>query len=80
MEDKNFINKPSLVRLSKIAGVKSLSQDSYDILNKVALDKLEEVIDTCIIVNSQNKNKIISKKDLYSALHLLGYNLTSNTD
>jgi len=80
MEDKNFINKPSLVRLSKIAGVKSLSQDSYDILNKVALDKLEEIVDTCIIVNSQNKNKIISKKDLYSALHILGYNLTSNTD
>jgi histone H3/H4 len=80
MEDKNFINKPSLVRLSKIAGVKSLSQDSYDILNKVALDKLEDIVDACIIVNSQNKKKIISKKDLYSALHILGYNLTSNTD
>jgi len=80
MEDKNFINKPSLVRLSKIAGVKSLSHDSYDILNKVALDKIEDIVHTCIIVNSQNKNKIISKKDLYSALHILGYNLTSNTD
>ena len=80
MEDKNFINKPSLVRLSKIAGVKSLSHDCYDIVNKIAFEKLEEIVKTCLIVNSEHKNKIISKKDLYSALHILGHNLTSNTD
>ena len=80
MEDKNFINKPSAMRLSKIAGVNSLSQDCYDVLNKIALNKLTEIVDTCLIVNSEHKNKIISKKDLYSALQLLGHNLASNTD
>ena len=80
MEDKDFINKPSLMWLSKIAGINSLSQDCYSVLNKIALEKLEDIVKTCLIVNSEHKNKIISKKDLYSALQLLGHNLASNTD
>jgi histone H3/H4 len=76
IESHNLLNKPTVIRLSKIAGIKNVSADSYDILNKVISQKIEEIIDTCLILNSEKKNKIVSKEDLYNSLNLLGYNLT----
>jgi histone H3/H4 len=74
------ITKPSINRLAKRAGVKSLSEDCYDTIRNLIGMELNNIIKTCIIVNSQNQTKTIMVKDLYNALHLLNHNVTESTE
>jgi histone H3/H4 len=74
------ISKPSIKRLSKRAGVKSMSDDSYEVVNKIIEQNLEEIINVVLVINSQNKNKIITKEDLYNALNLKGCNVSYSNE
>jgi len=74
------ITKPSINRLAKRAGVKSLSEDCYETIRNLIGMELNTIIKTCIIVNSQNQTKTIMIKDLYNSLHLLNHNVTESTD
>jgi len=74
------ITKPSLTRLARRAGVKSLSDDCFDTVRNLIGMKLTEVIKTINIVNSEHQTKTIMPSDIYESLHLLNYNVTQSND
>ena len=74
------ITKPSINRLARRAGVKSVSDDCHDTIRNLIGMELNTVIKTVLIVNSQNQTKTIMIKDVYDALHLLNHNITESTD
>ena len=74
------ITKPSITRLSRRSGVKSLSDDCYDEVRDLMNDKLKEIVNAVMIVNSEHNTKTIMVNDIYHALHLLGYNVTQSSE
>ena len=76
----DYLSKPSITRLSRRAGVKSLSDDCHDTIRKLIETKLSEVIQSICIVNSEHNTKTIMVNDVYDALQLLNHNVTSSND
>jgi histone H3/H4 len=74
------ITKPSITRLSRRAGVKSLSDECHDTIRKMIETKLDEILKTVITVNSEHNTKTIMTTDVYEALHLLNQNITISND
>lgn len=74
------ITKPSLTRLARRGGVKSLSDDCFDTVRNLMGMKLSEIIKTVIIVNSEHQTKTIMPQDVYEALQLLNYNITQSNE
>lgn len=72
------LTKPSLTRLARCAGVKSLSDNCYDVLRKLVDDKLEEVIRITMIVNSLKHTKTLMTEDLQDAISLMGTKLSDS--
>ena len=72
------ITKPSLTKLARRGGVKSLSDDCFDTIRNLIGIKLSDIIRTTIVVNSSSQIKTITSEDLYKALHLLKYNITES--
>lgn len=75
-----IITKPSIVRLSRRAGIKSLSDDCHDHIRYSIRDKLSEVVNAILVVNSQHNTKTIMVNDVYDALRLLNHNITNSTE
>jgi histone H3/H4 len=76
----DIITKPSLVRLSRRAGVKRMSDDCYDAIRHVMKDKLNEVVNAIVVVNSQNNKKTVMVSDVYDALHMLNHNVAHSNE
>ena len=74
------ITKPSITRLSRRAGVKSLSDECHDTIRKIIETKLDEILKTVITVNSEHNTKTILSSDIYDALYLLNHNVTSSNE
>ena len=67
---KNRIKKPSVERLARRAGVKSLAIDCYPLIRKIMLAKIHEIVKVTLITNSENNTKTIMSNDINSALAL----------
>ena len=74
------ITKPSITRLSRRAGVKSLSDDCHELIRKIIENKLNEVLNVVMSVNSEHNTKTILSSDVYEALHLLNHKVTPSTE
>ncbi len=74
------ISKPSINRLARRAGVKSISEDCYDTIRNLIGMELTNIIKNVILMNSHNQTKTIMVKDVYDALHLMNYNVTQSND
>lgn len=72
------ITKPSLTRLARRGGVKSLSDDCFDTVRNLIGLKLENIIETIVIVNSSSQTKIITLEDVYKSFHILNCNITES--
>lgn len=77
MED---ITKPSITRLARRAGIKSVSEDCYDLIRKLIDVKLEEILRITMIVNTERQTKTLMAEDVYEAISLSGTNLTQSTE
>jgi histone H3/H4 len=75
MED---ITKPSITRLARRAGVKSISDDCFVVIRNLISNRLNEIIITSLIVNSEHQTKTLMSDDIYDALSLLGQNVTQS--
>jgi histone H3/H4 len=75
-----MITKPSISRLARRAGVKSLSEDCYKEVNSYIDSFLYKILNVIYMVNRSKNNKTILTDDLYDALKLLGHNLSKSTD
>lgn len=74
------ITKPSITRLARRAGIKSVSDDCYDLIRKLIDYKLEEIVRITMIVNSEHQTKTVMADDVYEAIALSGTNLTQSTE
>lgn len=74
------ISKPSITRMSRCAGVKSLSDDCHDTIRNIIELKLNEILKTVLIINSEHNTKTIMASDIYNALHVLNHNVTESHD
>jgi len=74
------ITKPSITRLARKAGVKSLSDDCYPLIHSIIEEKLEKLIASALIVNSEHNTKTLMADDIYSSLVLGGYRVAQSTE
>lgn len=74
------ITKPSINRLAKRSGIKSLSEDCYDTIKNLIGMELNIIISNILIVNAQNNTKTIMPKDVYDTFDLMNYNITQTSN
>jgi len=74
------ISKPSINRLARRAGVKSISEDCYNTIRNLIGMELTNIIKNVILMNNHNQTKTIMVKDIYDTLHLMDYNITQSND
>lgn len=67
------VTRPAIVRISRRAGVKSVSDDCFPVIRGVIHDKIDEIIRTALLVNSEHQTKTLMPEDIYGALRLSGY-------
>jgi histone H3/H4 len=72
------ITKPSITRLARRAGVKSVSEDCFNIVRNLITTELEEIIRLTMIVNSEHQTKTLMPEDIYEAVSFNGANLTQS--
>ena len=80
LDTKPELTRPSIMRIARRAGVKSISDDCYAEVRKLVDDKLKQVVDTALIVNSERHTKTIMTDDVYDAFSLLGHNVGRSND
>ena len=74
------ITKPSLVRLARKAGIKSMSDECYPEVYKLITDNLDKIIYTSLIINSENGTKTLMNNDIYQAMKANGYIVAESSD
>jgi histone H3/H4 len=77
MED---ITKPSITRLARRAGVKSVADDCFNPIRHLIANRLDNIIRTALIVNSEHQTKTLMSDDVYNAFSLIGCNVTQSSD
>ena len=77
MED---ITKPSIIRLARRAGVKSVSDECFHAIRQLIDNRLNELVYAALIVNSEHQTKTLMSDDVYDAFTLLGNNVTQSND
>ena len=80
METVCNITKPSITRLARRAGVKSVSDDCFNPIRHIIANRLDELILKALIVNSEHQTKTLMSEDIYEAFSLIGCNITQSTD
>lgn len=73
------ISKPSINRIAKLAGIKSMSDDCYDLIKNIMFEKLDDIIKIAIITNSERQTKTLMVEDIYNALNIIEDNNLSKT-
>jgi len=74
------ITKPSITRLARRAGVKSVADECYDTIRNIVSNKLTEIISVALIVNSEHQTKTLMAENVYNALYLLNHNVAQSAD
>jgi len=72
------ITNPSLYRLARQAGVKTMSSDCTDVLRKLLKLRADEISKSIIVLNKQSGTKTFMPNDVYSAMNIMGINLTKS--
>jgi histone H3/H4 len=76
----DHITKPSLVRLARKAGIKSMSDDCYPEIYNLITNNLDTIIQSSLIVNSEGGTKTLMNNDVYQAMKLNGYIVAESTE
>ena len=66
------IPKPSITRLARKAGVKTLADDCYPVLNHIIERKLKEILDHSIQLNSLRDIRTLMLVDIENSLKFGG--------
>jgi histone H3/H4 len=72
---EKYIKNSSINRLSKKAGIKTLSHDSYPIIHAILSNKIQEISEVIKSVNAEHGTKNIMPKDFQKAIEILGINM-----
>jgi histone H3/H4 len=77
MED---ITKPSLTRLARRAGVKSVSDDCFNAIRLLIANRLDDLVLAALVVNSEHQTKTMMSDDIYDAFSLIGENVSQSSE
>ena len=76
----DILTKPSITRLARKAGVKSLSDNCYEDINKIIVEKLEDVLEASLLVKNEHNSKTLMPEHIYQSLSLKGHYLCKSND
>lgn len=68
--------KPAITRVARRAGIKNLSEESYQMIENLIFSKLESVLKSAFIVNEQTNTKTLMPGDVVESLRLQGVNVS----
>lgn len=74
------ITRPSIVRLARQAGVKSIAEDCYPMIRALIDARLDDIIEKSLRVNEQHQTKTLMADDVYEALALCGEHIAQSSD
>lgn len=74
------ITRPSIVRLARRAGIKSISEECFNNIRALITFQITDIIKKSLVVNSEHQTKTLMTEDIYEALSLNGENLTQSND
>lgn len=77
MED---FTKPSLTRLARRAGVKTMSEDCYSTISNLIVLKLDDIIQNVVKVNACKGTKTIMPDDLLETLSIMNIYIPKSTE
>lgn len=72
--------KPDITRLARSAGVKSISENNFDLIRQLIDRELREVIRVAMIINSEHQTKTLMAEDIYDAVSFGGTNMTQSSE
>lgn len=74
------ITKPSITRLARRAGVKSISDECFDYIRVLIVMRMMHVLNHAMIINSEHQTKTLMADDIYEALSLMNQNLAQSSE
>lgn len=72
------ITKPSITRLARRAGIKSISEECFPYIRALIEQKLDIVVRNSLVVNRERQTKTLMTEDVYQALALTGENIAQS--
>jgi histone H3/H4 len=72
----DLITKPSIRRISRKSGVKSMSDDCFPVIHKIIKEIVTEIIKTTLIINNR---KTLMSDDIYKAIRMNGDKITESS-
>lgn len=72
--------KPALIRIARQAGIKTISDDCYDLIRTIISLRLKELCKVINIVHSQKNTKTIMADDVYEAFSQLNLAITTSSE
>lgn len=76
----DHITKPSVTRLARRAGVKSMTDDCYPQLFDAIETIVKSVMATAVVVSMERGTQTIMSEDVYEGLALRGINVARSTN
>ena len=75
-ENETFLNKASIIRLARIIGIQTISNESIEEIRELIDEEIEQIINPISIINKQRQNNTIMTSDIYDALKIHDIHLT----
>lgn len=74
------LTKPSITRLARRAGIKSISDECFNSIRGLLTQHLNNIVRNALVINSVNQTKTLMPEDVYEALATMGENLAQSHD
>ena len=74
------VTKPAMVRIARRAGIKSVSDDCFPAIRGVIHNKIDDIVRTALLVNSEHQTKTLMPNDIYGALRLKNHKVARSSE
>ena len=75
-----YITKPSMTRLARRAGIKSVSEDCFPLMHKIIGSSIKDIVKAALVVNSARETKTLMARDIQDAFRIKGLNIAHSTE
>lgn len=76
----NGFTKPSIIRIARKSGIKSMSEECYEPIRNLIYSELSEILRNSLIVNNIRGTRTLMMDDVYDALQIMGYNIAKSDE
>ena len=73
--DKMVFSKPSILRIARKAGIKCISDECYDLIDKMIYARVQEIIEDSLSIKNQRGGKVLTQNDIQESLSLRSINV-----